>query len=161
MRNPFRSLFGILVALFVSTSAFAVDLPSSITWVNPTTDANGQALSVANGNALTKLQVFVSSAPITDTSTAAPFAELTVSGTAAASYTYTAAAGSTVYARIRACNANACSVFSNQGSKLVPFPPAAPNAPTGVQITITVTPPATGSIAEAPEGTLAIIGPEG
>jgi hypothetical protein len=144
-----RKTLTFLAAIILTTLAYIPaglaqtppQVDSTVVWTNPTTDTNGQALTGAN--AIQKIQVFVASSPILDASTIAPFAELIVGQAPApgTSLIYHASAGSTVYARVKACNATGCSVFSNQASKVVPFPAAVPNAPTNVDIVILVTPP--------------------
>lgn len=148
-----RKSLAFLAALAITTLAyipagFAADpvpnpptVDSTVVWRNPTTDTNGQAL--VGALAITKIQVFVASSPILNDSTIAPFAELLIGqdpvpGT---QYLYHSPAGSTVYARVKTCNAKGCSVFSNQASKTVPYPDAPPMPPSDVDIVIVVTPP--------------------
>lgn len=144
----------LLAAVSFSASAqTAPSVDSTVKWTNPTTDKNGQPLTGAN--AITKIQIFVASSPILDTSTVAPFAELIVGTNPApgTQYVYSAPAGSTVYARVKACTQYGCSVYSNQASKVLPFPTTTPMPPTGVDIVIVVTPPT----ADSNVGTLSLV----
>lgn len=126
-----------LFALFVVDEANAqtqnISAEARLSWVLPTTATDGTPLTGAN--ALTKLQVFAATAPIADTSAAAPTAEL--SGTATTwTYTTTVPNGSTLYFRVKACNAAACGPFSNEANKLVKI--VIPGAATGLTVTVTV-----------------------
>lgn len=107
----------------------------TVNWTNPTTATDGSALT--GSQALTSIQVFLATSPIADTSTMTPTATLTATATTT-NQTITAAPGQTIYARVKACNSAGCSVFSNQGTKLVPV--VVPGVPTSVTITINIDP---------------------
>jgi hypothetical protein len=107
----------------------------TLNWSLPSLAADGTALT--GTQALTSVQVFLSTSPIADSSTMAA----TVTLTPAASTTtqvFAASAGQTIYGRIKACNSGGCSDFSAQASRLVPV--AVPGVPTSVTITLTITP---------------------
>lgn len=99
-----------------------------IGWVLPTTFDDGSALLPAN---ITKIQVFMANASIADTSTMAPTVELT-GAPITTTRTFTAFAGGTIYARLKACTAEGCSPFSAQVSVATPLPK--PGIPTSVTI---------------------------
>lgn len=126
----------LLLALLCVLPVFAHAAPSAtIAWTAPTTAVDGSALTGAQ--ALTNYQVWVSSSPILDTSTAPP--TVTLSNTVTTTtQTVSVPAGGTVYARVKACIVQLCSAFSAQASMAVPL--SAPGIPTSVTVTITVAP---------------------
>lgn len=124
-----KKLFLALVFALVPIVASAASLTG--TWTLPLTAQDGTPLTGAQ--ALTSVQVFIATAPIADSSTAAPTATLTASSTTT-TQTVTAAAGQTLYLRVKACNSAGCSPFSVQASKVVPI--SVPGIPTSVTITI-------------------------
>lgn len=91
---------------------------------------------------ITKIQVFLANAAIPETSTAAPTFEIT--GTPlTTNRVFTAFAGGAIFARVKACNGDNCSLFSNQArldTPAAPLPPR-PGAPTNVTITLNVEQP--------------------
>ncbi len=119
----------------------------TINWALPTagcsvgvTPCDGKPLT--GSDALTGVEVYVSGAPIPDGSSMAPTATLAAGATSAVQ-TLQAAAGSTLYVRVKAVNANGKSPFSVQGSAVVPTPapkPVVPGAPTSITIQLTLTP---------------------
>lgn len=108
----------------------------SVSWTNPTTANDGTALT--GTQALTKLQVFAASAPIADASTMTPTLELGPTATTG-TVTMTVPNRSTLYLRVKACNAIGCGGFSNQTTKPVNVDQP-PGVPTSVTFTITITP---------------------
>src|SRR5678815_413258 len=88
----------------------------TVNWTNPTTAEDGTALTGAQ--AITAVKVYLSTATIADTSSMAETVSLPA-GTSTTTQTFTAAAGQTIFVRVKVCNAAGCSVFSNQASKLV------------------------------------------
>jgi len=108
-----------------------VTATASMSWTLPTTDTLGGQL--AGTNALKKVQVFISPNSIPDAG-ATPTLEL---GPAATTYQYQGVVpnGSTLYFRVAACN-DVCSSLSAQATKA--FIVSVPNAPTGLQVTVTV-----------------------
>lgn len=127
-----------LLAL-VSTCAYAqaatVTGKADYKWSNPTTGQPGN-VPLTGSDALTKVQAWVKTAPIADTDTSAPTAELAATATTF-TFTTTVPNGSTLYGRFKACTANACSAFSASVSKLVTV--VVPDVPFGVSVTVTVT----------------------
>lgn len=105
-------------------------------WVNPTTASDGTALT--GTQALTKIQVFLSSASIPDLSTMVPTLELGP-GATTGTVTLTVPNHSTLYFRVKACNSAGCGAFSNQSTKPVDVN-AVPGIATSVTFTITITP---------------------
>lgn len=131
-----RRLICFVLALFIGM-AIAQTAPRDVrlAWVLPVVNDDGSPIGPAT--AITKIQVFLSASSIPDNSTLTPLAELTSTSTTFTG-TFTIAVGGTIFARVKACNASKCSVFSNQTTILVPVP--GPGAPTNVTITIVVTP---------------------
>lgn len=91
---------------------------------------------------ITKVQVFMANASIADTSTMAPTFEVTGTPTSA-QRVFTAFAGGAIFVRVKACNLDNCSLFSNQARLDTPTapPPPRPGAPTNVTITLQVEAP--------------------
>lgn len=114
--------------------AQTVTAEANVTWTLPTTDTLGQPLT--GDRALTKVQLYVSTSPIADDTTVTPI-ELPPGAT---TYTYEQSVpnGSTLYFRVRACNAM-CSALSEdtpQSRKQIRV--SVPNVPTGVTVTLKV-----------------------
>lgn len=126
----------VLLAALVAVPALAQAIPGTaqLSWSAPTQATDGSAL--VGPQALTKYQVFVSQSSISDSSTMAPTAEVPASSSA---YTWTGnvVAGSSIFARVKACNAAGCSAFSAQGSKQ--FVISVPGTPGTVTVTVTLT----------------------
>lgn len=127
----------ILLALFFVSAAdaqtAAVTAVSPVTFTPPTTDTLGAPLTGAS--ALIKSQLFVGTATIPDTAVTPTVDNISPSATSV-TYTTTVPNGSTLFFRLRSCNA-ICSALSAQVSK--PIAVSVPNAPTGVGVTVTVT----------------------
>lgn len=129
--------------LFLAASANAQAVPGSakFTWALPTTGCTVGVTPCDNApltgaDALTSIQVFVSTSPIADTSTLTPALTLgggVTTGTATLNVTN----GQTLYGRVKACNAKGCSGFSVQVSKVVKLD-VVPNVPTSVTIEIQI-----------------------
>lgn len=128
-----KSLFVALALLAMSGVAYAQNVTKQIRidYTLPTVAEDGSPLT--GEQALTKIQVFVSGAPIPVTSTAAPAAEATTLGTVI-NQSVTLPPGGTAYVRLKACNTKGCSVFSNESN--VKFPLSVPGVPTNVVVTI-------------------------
>jgi hypothetical protein len=126
-----KKILAILFLLLLPGMAAAANI--TVSWTLPTTAVDGSPLT--GSQALTSVQVFIATAPIADASTTAPTATLTATATTT-NQVVTAAAGQTLYARIKACNSAGCSVFSNQATKLVPV--SVPGVPTSVTITLNI-----------------------
>jgi len=114
--------------------AQTVTAEANISWTLPTTDTLGQPLT--GDRALRKVQLYVSTSPITDDTTVTPI-DLPPGAT---TYTYEQSVpnGSTLYFRVRACNAM-CSALSEdtpQSRKQIRV--SVPNVPTGVTVTLKV-----------------------
>lgn len=132
----YLTIVGLLAFLATVQTAQAqtVTAEANVTWTLPTTDTLGDPLTGAN--ALTKVQLYVSTSPITDETTLPPI-ELPPGAT---TYTYEQSVpnGSTLYFRVRACNAM-CSALSEdtpQSRKQIRV--SVPNVPTGVTVTVRV-----------------------
>ena len=127
-----------LIAI-LATPAFAqeptVPATLNLTWNLPTQTEDGTALT--GPLALTKVQVFVATAPIANNSTMAPTVEL-AGGATGGTHTLSVPNGSTVFARVKACHAFGCSAFSNEDSKLVTV--SLPGVPTNLQMQLQITP---------------------
>lgn len=133
-----KKLLMISILALVAAPAFAagesVSGDAKVSFTAPTTDTNGAALTGANS--LVKFQLFASNATIPDGSSLAPVVDNVSPAATSISYTFTAPNGSTQFFRVKACS-TVCSLFSGQVSKQIAV--SVPNAPTGVNVTVTVT----------------------
>lgn len=133
-------ILSFMIGLTATSNAQQVNGSATLTWVLPTTSIEGLGLTATN--ALTEVQVFLSTSPIADTSTALPTVTLGA-GVTNTIYTMSVANGSTIYARIKACNkpstTTQCSAFTTQVSKVVNAS-TVPGVPTSVTISVTITP---------------------
>lgn len=115
----------------------------NIAWTLPTTGCTAGVSPCNNkpltgADALTGVKVYVSTAPISDTTILAPVATLGP-GVTTTTYTTNVTNGSTIYVRVRATNASGDGPLSNQASQVVALP-VLPGVPTSVTISITITP---------------------
>ena len=132
----YLTIVGLLAFLATVQTAQAqtVTAEANVSWTLPTTDTLGQPLT--GDRALTKVQLYVSTSPITDDTTVTPI-DLPPGAT---TYVYEQAVpnGSTLYFRVRACN-QICSALSEdtpQSRKQIRV--SVPNVPTGVTVTLKV-----------------------
>jgi hypothetical protein len=88
---------------------------------------------------ITKVQVFLANASISDDSAMPPTFEVTGSPDTA-QRVFTAFAGGAIFARVKACEGDSCSVFSNQARLDTPTAPR-PGPPRNVTITLQVEQP--------------------
>ena len=98
------------------------------------TPCNNVPLTAAE--VVTGYEIYASTSPIPDTSTAAPIATVTGSVVTFA-YTTTVTNGQTLYFRLKAVNVVGKGGFSNQATKLISLQ-VLPNVPTSVTITLTI-----------------------
>lgn len=115
----------------VAEGAETVAGSASVSWTPPTTNTDGSPLTD-----LKEHKLYIDTAPITDATTVTPIRVPVGTST----YTYKASIpnGSTLYFRLKACNAaDVCSVFTPEVQKRVLI--LVPGVPTGVQVTVTVT----------------------
>lgn len=124
------ALLGFL-AVVNTAQAQTVTAEANVSWTLPTTDTLGGPLT--GESALQRVELYVSTSPIADDTTMTPI-ELAPGAT---TYAYEQAVpnGSTLYFRLRACNAR-CSGFSSEASKEIRV--SVPNVPTGVTVTLRV-----------------------
>lgn len=122
----------ILLALLCVLPAFAHAATATISWTAPTTAVDGSALT--GQQAITSYQVWVSTSTIPTNTTATATATLTATQTTT-TQTVAATPGSSIYARVKACNAAGCSDFTNEAKTTLPV--SVPGVPTSVTITIT------------------------
>lgn len=113
--------------------AQTVPVNTVLNWTLPTTDTGGAALTGAL--AITKVQVFLSSATIPATAT--PTVELTNAATTT-TQNISIANGGTLFARLKVCNVGGCSAFTSEVTKAISVP--VPNPPTNLTVTVNVTP---------------------
>lgn len=104
-------------------------------WVLPTTHTDGTPIDATNP--LTKIQVFISTSPITDENMT-PTVELPANAVSTLR-TYTAVGGTKMYGRVKACNAQLCSDFSNEA--VYEIPKLEPGVPTSFVIELVITTP--------------------
>lgn len=145
MKRFSTQTLGALVAVLVlsAVAMAATTVPVKIDFTLPTvacSTVNGayvvpcDNIPLTGANALTGLDVFISTAPIVDNSTMAP----TVSIAAVASTynsTFQAGDGDTLYIRLKARTAGASSAFSNMLTKDVVVK-VVPNSPVIISITV-------------------------
>jgi hypothetical protein len=132
-----QTMMATLLAL-ASIVAPAQTVPgtATISWTLPTVSVEG--LPLTGINSLTEVRVFLATAQIADDSAMAPTLTLGP-GATTTTHTMQVANGSTLYARIKACNAGGCSAFSSQASKLIQVD-TTPGVPTDVTIELQVSP---------------------
>lgn len=129
----FASLFLAAGLALAQTPPF--NAPLTISYQLPTQNTDASALT--GQFALTRVQVFLSAAPIADTSTMQPTAEVTTGLGQPISRTFSIVNGGTIHVRLKACHQFGCSGFSNEGTKVAQVP--GPGLPTVTTITITIT----------------------
>lgn len=128
-------VLGFAIAILCSwcNEARAATPSVTINWTAPTVAADGTALTGAQ--AITGYQVWVSTTSIPDNVTGTPTA--TITGTATTiTQSVAASPGDTIFARVKACNVQGCSVLTNQVSKALPI--SVPGPPTNVTITLNI-----------------------
>lgn len=133
-----RSLFGLIV-LCLSLSAQAQNVPAtaSVTWTPPTQNVDNTPIAATGPTAIAKYQIFAETVTIPNAFAGPPKVE-TPPGATAGVVTMTVANNTTVFIRVRACNAALCGDLSNEATKLVTIPK--PGVPTSVTFTIAITP---------------------
>lgn len=133
----------IAALLLVPMLAQAQTVPGTITlrWTNPTTGCVAGSnpcveVALTGPNALTAIEVYLSTAPIPDDSSMQP--TLTLGGGATTTtHSLQVANGDTVYARVKARNAHGVSAFSAQVSKVIEVE-AVPGVPTEVTLELAI-----------------------
>lgn len=141
-----RILLCALVALLCISSAYAqtVPQPVQLSWVLPIQNTDGSAISATGPDALSRVEIFLSLAPLDTSNPGTAFAVLTPTSTSA-SQSFPAAYGSVVYARIRVQN-NA-GVYSDFTPELQIQTAHKPGVPTNFTFTL------------QPNGTVAVTTP--
>lgn len=129
------SLFAVMFLLAVGSAFAQTGTPKSatISWSLPTKNSDGTNIDATNP--ITKIQVFLANASISDNYSQNPTVELTGTPTTT-TQTFTVFPGGTLFVRLKACNAKACSDFSAQAS--VSIPNVKPGVPTSVTIQLSV-----------------------
>jgi len=114
--------------------AQTVTAEADVSWTLPTTDTLGQPLT--GDRALKKVQLYVSTSPITDDTTVTPI-DLPPGAT---TYVYEQAVpnGSTLYFRLRACNQICSALSADTPESRKEIRVSVPNVPTGVTVTLQV-----------------------
>lgn len=140
MKRFFPILAGALLAI-ASLTAHAATGTVNVTWQLPTFACTVGVvpcdnLPLTGANALTGVEVYLSTSPIADDTTASPTVSLTADQTTA-SATLGVNNGDTIYARVRVRNQFGPSDFSAEATKLVTIA-TKPGMPTSVTITITI-----------------------
>ena len=159
MLNPFdisrrfetflQVLFAMLLAALMflgflyANTVQAQSVPGNLQmgWTLPTTGCTTGVtpcdnVALTGAKALTAIEVYISTSPIADTSTMAPTLTL-AAGATTATHSMQVANGATLYARLKAVNADGKSGFTVQVSKVVNAP-VLPTVPTNVTITLTI-----------------------
>lgn len=132
-----RTLAFAVLALCAMASVHAQTVPATITvtWTLPTLNTDGSAIPATGGDALAKVEGWISTAVIPNVPTTAPTFTVTPAGTTTVQ-TVTVAPGATVRVRIRAVNnSNAASDLTNEVTVVAP---AKPGLPTNVKIQIAI-----------------------
>lgn len=128
-----------LLPLVLLVAGFAhAQVPADIklNWTLPTTNTDGTSIPVSGANALAKVEGWISTSTIPANPTTAATFTLTPAGVTT-TQTVSVPAGSTVRARVRACNtAGLCSALTNEVSVVAP---GQPGSITNVTIQITLT----------------------
>lgn len=146
-----KSLFALACLALLPIGANAA-VNATLNWNNPTVGCSlsgGQPVSPCDNvpltgvNALTEIQVFTDTKPITGTTSTSLTPTSLAPGVTTVTVAKTVAAGSTLYFRVRACNGApghlACSNLSNEASKVIPAGlDVKPGAPTSLQVVITI-----------------------
>jgi hypothetical protein len=132
-----RALVTFALAFMVAPMVPA-QVPASVAlnWTLPTTNTDGTTIPASGANALAKVEGWISTTTIPASPTTAATFTLTPAGVTT-TQTVSVAAGSTVRARLRACNnAGLCSALTNEVSVVAP---GQPGTITNVTINITLT----------------------
>jgi hypothetical protein len=127
----------LLLALACSSHALA-QVPASIRldWTLPTQNVDGTAIPATGSNALARVEGWISTSAIPNAPTTPATFTLTPVGVTT-TQSISVPAGSTVRARLRACNsAGLCSALTNEVSTVAP---GTPGTITNVTIGITIT----------------------
>lgn len=138
------ALVAVVLLICAASIAYAQSVPGvlRISWTNPTTGCIQGATPPAcnqpltGGDALTAINVYISTSPIPDASPMAPTIALPASATTT-THTMQVQRGQTVYVRLKAINAGGASPFSNQVSKLIAVP-VLPGAPSSVAVELEI-----------------------
>jgi predicted phage tail protein len=135
----------LLIASVLLCLGFAVNaqtVPGSVdlAWELPTTGCTSGISPCDNApltgpDALTAINVYISTSPIPDNTAMAP--TLALGAVTTVKHTMQVKDGDTIYARVRAVNSSGPSVFSGQVSKVIKLP-VVPGVPTNVTITLTI-----------------------
>ena len=127
------ALLGFL-AVVNTAQAQTVTVEANVQWTLPTTDVFGDPLT--GENALTKVQFYVSTSPITDDTTVTPIELPPVAQSFA--YEQEVQNGSTLYFRLRACNQTCSGLSEDTPESRKEIRVSVPNVPTGVTVTLRV-----------------------
>lgn len=134
-----------VVALAAVSTAHAISAPLNISYTVPTTGCTVindvqvtpcDNVPLTGANALTAVELIISTSPIPGNYSGAP----TLSVTAASgqvSTNFNANSGDTIYVRVRARNQYRASAWSNEATKLVEVE-TVPGIPTNVTITLNI-----------------------
>lgn len=136
--------FGFLLLAFLTVAeAQSVTGSANVRWVLPTagctlTVTPCDNVPLTGTNAITAVELYVSTSPIPDASSMAPSATL-ANGATTTNYTTSVPNGSTMYLRLKIRNANGVSAFSTQATKVINVG-AVPGPATNVTFTFEITP---------------------
>ena len=130
---PIVALLGFLAAVNTA-QAQTVTAEADVQWTLPTTDTLGDPLT--GENALQRILLYVSTSPITEDTEITPI-ELPPGATNHA-YEQAVPNGSTLYFRLRACNAMCSALTEDTPESRKEIRVSVPNVPTGVTVTLRV-----------------------
>ncbi len=123
----------ILLCFVGIANAQIVSKSVKVTWILPTTYADGTALPTGT---LTKIQVYIGVGPIADNATVGPTVEV-APGAQPVLRTISVPAGGKVYARLRSCIVDNCSALSPEVT--LDIPKLVPGFPTSVTLELVIT----------------------
>jgi hypothetical protein len=136
---PWLFVLGLaIVAMSGVVNVATAQVPASVTlnWTLPATNTDGTTIPASGANALAKVEGWISTTTIPSSPTTAATFTLIPAGVTT-TQTVSVPAGSTVRARLRACNnAGLCSVLTNEVTVVAP---GQPGSITNVTIAITLT----------------------
>lgn len=143
-RNLAWLVAAVLAVCLLGSVVYAQSVPGTLrlSWTNPTTGCiTGSSPPVCNQpltgvDAVTAINVYISTSPIPDASTMAPTLALPASASTT-THTLQVQRGQTVYARVKAINSGGASAFSNQVSKLIAVP-VIPGVPSSVTVEVEI-----------------------
>jgi hypothetical protein len=141
IRKAFAALVAVALAASCSVAGAQTSTPATVPasatlgWVLPTVGSDS-VTPLTGGEALTGVNIYVSTSAIPDAPTGPATITLSAASTTTA-YSATVAVGSTLHFRLAACNAFGCSALTPEVTKVVTG--STPGIPTSVTVSIKIT----------------------